>query len=508
MSTTIEFKSHVPVAQRTALEALVFFNSCQERVSACIADAIERFGAPEIVADRDRLRIHMKDMPDVQSLFAIDTRHGTPGRRRCLCASGRRARHGHAPRHHRRVRERRSAGERAVAAAPAARSASLDASREGCASTRAVLRERSRDDAPLAPPPRRDLHQAPMSSSTALRRSAIAGARPSTFAQVLRLRAVVGRAGRRCSLGLLRRAGRGRSTCSRTSACSTWSLLAICAHGRCSSCASGAWPRCRSLARSCAAVPCVAYVAQLGRRRRSDRRADLPPASRSTSGIATRTWLAMARLPRRHAARMSSCCRNLDCGASRDAAGTAAAPIRMCAASDRAATARVILRSGRLCSRGAVELASAGANRAASRRSIGRARHVNRARRAPALAARPARFPLAQRGAAEPGRVRRRSSAHRCSSRATSISRRGRGISRQRSMTRDSLDCARRPRTRAVTGRRSSRRWDPHRSLPVTRALAQRQRAPGPHSDRITGRWWRICSSRTLTAPILSARAG
>ena len=46
----IEFKSHVPVAQKRALEALLFFNSCQERVSACIADAIEKFGAPEIVA--------------------------------------------------------------------------------------------------------------------------------------------------------------------------------------------------------------------------------------------------------------------------------------------------------------------------------------------------------------------------------------------------------------------------------------------------------------------------
>jgi hypothetical protein len=78
MSTTIEFKSHVPVAQRAALEALLFFNSCQDRYSACIADAIEKFGAPEIVADRDRLRIYMKAMPDVQALFAIDLLSGKP----------------------------------------------------------------------------------------------------------------------------------------------------------------------------------------------------------------------------------------------------------------------------------------------------------------------------------------------------------------------------------------------------------------------------------------------
>ncbi|HEV8331787.1 MAG TPA: hypothetical protein VGQ22_10245 [Steroidobacteraceae bacterium] len=78
MSATTEFKSYVPVAQRPALERLVFFNSCQGRVSDCIADAIEKFGAPEIVADRERLRIYMKGMPDVQSLFALDGATGRP----------------------------------------------------------------------------------------------------------------------------------------------------------------------------------------------------------------------------------------------------------------------------------------------------------------------------------------------------------------------------------------------------------------------------------------------
>lgn len=78
MSSTIDFKSHVPRSQRAALEALLFFNSCQDRVSACIADAVEKFGAPEIVADGDRLRIYMKDMPHVQSLFAVDTKTGRP----------------------------------------------------------------------------------------------------------------------------------------------------------------------------------------------------------------------------------------------------------------------------------------------------------------------------------------------------------------------------------------------------------------------------------------------
>lgn len=78
MDATIEFKSHVPAAQRAELEALLFFNTCQGRVSDCIANAVERFGAPEIVADGERLRIHMRDMSDVQSLFAIERHSGRP----------------------------------------------------------------------------------------------------------------------------------------------------------------------------------------------------------------------------------------------------------------------------------------------------------------------------------------------------------------------------------------------------------------------------------------------
>lgn len=72
MSDNIEFKSYVSLTQRPMLEALVFFNACQERVAACIAEAVETFGAPEIVADRDRLRIQVADLHDVQSLFAIE----------------------------------------------------------------------------------------------------------------------------------------------------------------------------------------------------------------------------------------------------------------------------------------------------------------------------------------------------------------------------------------------------------------------------------------------------
>jgi len=72
MSQHITFESHVPAAQRSALEALVFFNSCQERVAECIASAVEKFGCPEIVSDRTRLRLRIGDLHDVQTLFAVE----------------------------------------------------------------------------------------------------------------------------------------------------------------------------------------------------------------------------------------------------------------------------------------------------------------------------------------------------------------------------------------------------------------------------------------------------
>ena len=78
MPDTIGFQSHVPRSQRSALEALVFFNSCQERYAACIAEAVERFGAPEIVADGDRLRVRVTGLSDVQCLFAVERDSGRP----------------------------------------------------------------------------------------------------------------------------------------------------------------------------------------------------------------------------------------------------------------------------------------------------------------------------------------------------------------------------------------------------------------------------------------------
>jgi hypothetical protein len=78
MRDTIVFKSHVPKSQRPSLEGLVFFNSCQDRYAACIAEAVERFGSPEIVADGERLRVRVSQLDDAQCLFAIEAATGRP----------------------------------------------------------------------------------------------------------------------------------------------------------------------------------------------------------------------------------------------------------------------------------------------------------------------------------------------------------------------------------------------------------------------------------------------
>lgn len=78
MRDTFDFKSHVHRSQQAALEALVFFNSCQERYAACIAAAVERFGAPEIAVDGERLRLRVPGLTDAQCLFAVERGSGRP----------------------------------------------------------------------------------------------------------------------------------------------------------------------------------------------------------------------------------------------------------------------------------------------------------------------------------------------------------------------------------------------------------------------------------------------
>jgi hypothetical protein len=68
----IEFTSRLPRHRRMALEQLLFFNGCQQRVARNIVDVIDRYGPPEICDDGDGLRVRIANLPEVQCLFAVD----------------------------------------------------------------------------------------------------------------------------------------------------------------------------------------------------------------------------------------------------------------------------------------------------------------------------------------------------------------------------------------------------------------------------------------------------
>ena len=78
MGSTVSFTSRIACSQRQALERLLFFNGCQDRVAQKIADAIDKFGSPEIVDDGGCLRVRVAGLTDVQSLFAIEQDTGRP----------------------------------------------------------------------------------------------------------------------------------------------------------------------------------------------------------------------------------------------------------------------------------------------------------------------------------------------------------------------------------------------------------------------------------------------
>jgi hypothetical protein len=78
MRATVTFTSKVGIEHRETLEGLLFFNGCQSRVARGIVDVIDRYGPPEIQADGEWMRVKVAGLPDVQSLFAVDTATGRP----------------------------------------------------------------------------------------------------------------------------------------------------------------------------------------------------------------------------------------------------------------------------------------------------------------------------------------------------------------------------------------------------------------------------------------------
>ena len=67
----LRLTSTLPLSQRSALEALLFFNVRQHALRGQIEATIARFGMPEIVEERGLLRVAVAALPDVQCLYAL-----------------------------------------------------------------------------------------------------------------------------------------------------------------------------------------------------------------------------------------------------------------------------------------------------------------------------------------------------------------------------------------------------------------------------------------------------
>ena len=78
MAEPVTFTSRVAAEHRSALERLLFFNGCQDRVLPGIVEVIDRYGPPEIHTDGDCLRVKVGGLADVQSLFAVEPTTGRP----------------------------------------------------------------------------------------------------------------------------------------------------------------------------------------------------------------------------------------------------------------------------------------------------------------------------------------------------------------------------------------------------------------------------------------------
>ncbi len=68
----ISFVSSLPVENYHQLEVLLFFNGRQHRVRKGIETAINRYGAPEIVTERNSLRVQVGGETHAQCLFAVE----------------------------------------------------------------------------------------------------------------------------------------------------------------------------------------------------------------------------------------------------------------------------------------------------------------------------------------------------------------------------------------------------------------------------------------------------
>ena len=58
------------------LESLLFYNPLQRRVESGIVKSLEDFGMPEVLVEANKVRIQVKELPGLQTLYAFETNTG------------------------------------------------------------------------------------------------------------------------------------------------------------------------------------------------------------------------------------------------------------------------------------------------------------------------------------------------------------------------------------------------------------------------------------------------
>jgi hypothetical protein len=71
-SNMLQYTSILNAEYNSALEELMFFNPGQENALSAILDSIDTFGPPSVYIDRERLRVKVEKLDEVQTLFALD----------------------------------------------------------------------------------------------------------------------------------------------------------------------------------------------------------------------------------------------------------------------------------------------------------------------------------------------------------------------------------------------------------------------------------------------------
>jgi len=73
----IIFSSKLDIRYSDELEKLLYFNPHQKNYIANITHSINLFGQPQIVFAKDNIRVILDGLPDVQTLYALDTENSS-----------------------------------------------------------------------------------------------------------------------------------------------------------------------------------------------------------------------------------------------------------------------------------------------------------------------------------------------------------------------------------------------------------------------------------------------